>query len=178
MVGHEVTVYSKSATPGETGHKWTSDGTGKYSISEANNVRPDPSDVVLDRFDAVLDRFAQLSSPAPRAMRCAILFALLIGCCLMLEIRWCARIPGPVQVTRGTKIVITLNDRGADYAKELTVQDVLEKHSNFVGFPVHLNGTATSTGFCFGGLKWFAGSSPFRTICMHALCGTLHVCPC
>jgi HSP90 family molecular chaperone len=85
MVGHEVTVYSKSATPGETGHVWTSDGSGKYSISEANNV------------------------------------------------------------SRGTKIVIRLNDRGADYAKEMTVQDVLEKHSNFVGFPVHLNGKHINT---------------------------------
>ena len=53
-------------------------------------------------------------------------------------------------VTRGYGILtlkrcLRSNTRFQVYAKELTVQDVLEKHSNFVGFPVHLNGKHINT---------------------------------
>ena len=43
-------------------------------------------------------------------------------------------------VERGTKVVIHLNDLGKDYSDKELVQDVLEKHSNFVSFPIELNG--------------------------------------
>ena len=37
---------------------------------------------------------------------------------------------------RGTKIVIHLNELGEEFGKADKVQDILEKHSNFVSFPV------------------------------------------
>lgn len=38
MVADKVTVYSKSATAGEKGYIWTSDGTGQYELCEADGV--------------------------------------------------------------------------------------------------------------------------------------------
>jgi len=82
MVGNKVTVYSQSAEPDAgPGHVWESDGTGRYTIGEAEGVE------------------------------------------------------------RGTKVVIHLNELGKDYADKEIVQDVLEKHSNFVSFPIELNGS-------------------------------------
>jgi hypothetical protein len=48
-------------------------------------------------------------------------------------------------VERGTKIVIELNDNGKEFADAGTVQDILEKHSNFVSFPILLNGNRVNT---------------------------------
>jgi TNF receptor-associated protein 1 len=42
---------------------------------------------------------------------------------------------------RGLKIVIELKDEYKDFAKESRIRSILERHSRFVGFPVHLNGT-------------------------------------
>ncbi|XP_013416493.1 heat shock protein 75 kDa, mitochondrial-like [Lingula anatina] len=39
MVSDKVEVFSKSYKPGSVGHKWTSDGQGKFEISEAENVQ-------------------------------------------------------------------------------------------------------------------------------------------
>eukprot|EP00039_Didymoeca_costata_P001327 m.51615 g.51615 ORF g.51615 m.51615 type:complete len:697 (+) comp10743_c0_seq3:181-2271(+) len=47
--------------------------------------------------------------------------------------------------TIGTKIVINLNDTGMPFASKDTVQDCLEKHSNFVSFPIFLNGERINT---------------------------------
>jgi TNF receptor-associated protein 1 len=38
MVGSEIKVYTRSATPGSKGYCWTSDGSGSYEIAEAENV--------------------------------------------------------------------------------------------------------------------------------------------
>jgi TNF receptor-associated protein 1 len=46
---------------------------------------------------------------------------------------------------RGTKIVISLSEAEQDYAKEFRVKTVIERYSNFVGFPIELNGTAVNT---------------------------------
>ena len=48
-------------------------------------------------------------------------------------------------VPRGTKIVVQLNDECKKFANELTIQDVLEKHSNFVSYPIFLNGKRMNT---------------------------------
>ncbi|XP_012945462.1 heat shock protein 75 kDa, mitochondrial [Aplysia californica] len=39
MVGDKVDVYTKSYQPGSTAYKWSSDGSGKYDISEAEGVQ-------------------------------------------------------------------------------------------------------------------------------------------
>jgi HSP90 family molecular chaperone len=38
MVGNRVKVYSRSAEPGSKGYCWTSDGSGAYTIAEAEGV--------------------------------------------------------------------------------------------------------------------------------------------
>ncbi len=52
--------------------------------------------------------------------------------------------PG-ADLPRGTKIVIDLNEAEADYAKEIRVESVIKRYSNFVGFPIELNGKAVNT---------------------------------
>jgi len=44
-------------------------------------------------------------------------------------------------VSRGTKIVIHLKDEDKRFAIKSVVEDVVKKYSNFVGFPIFLNGT-------------------------------------
>ncbi|PRP88050.1 heat shock protein Hsp90 family protein [Planoprotostelium fungivorum] len=79
MVSDDVTVFSKSATEGSKGYCWRSDGTGRYSISEAEGV------------------------------------------------------------TRGTKIILKLNNNNTEFAIRDGIERILKKYSNFVGFPIHLN---------------------------------------
>lgn len=38
MVSETVDVFSKAATPGAVGYKWSSDGTGEYALQEADGV--------------------------------------------------------------------------------------------------------------------------------------------
>ncbi|WP_221029392.1 molecular chaperone HtpG [Actomonas aquatica] len=80
MVAKSVKVYSRSWQSAESGHVWTSDGSGSYSVEEAADL------------------------------------------------------------TRGTKIVIELNDDSHDYATADRVKSVLERYSAFVSFPIQLNG--------------------------------------
>lgn len=46
---------------------------------------------------------------------------------------------------RGTKIVIHLKDEDKEYATPHRVETVIKRYSNFVGFPIELNGTAVNT---------------------------------
>jgi len=85
MVGHKVTVFSKSAAPGSKGYCWTSDGTGTYEIAEAENV------------------------------------------------------------TRGTKIVIDLNEKSTEYSHKEVVEKIIKKYSNFVTFKILLNNVQVNT---------------------------------
>ncbi|GAM18900.1 hypothetical protein SAMD00019534_020750 [Acytostelium subglobosum LB1] len=48
-------------------------------------------------------------------------------------------------VSRGTKIIIHLKPNAYEYAKKATVEAVIKKYSNFVGFPIVLNGTPVNT---------------------------------
>ena len=41
---------------------------------------------------------------------------------------------------RGVKIVLHLKEEHAEYAEEGRVKHLIERYSNFVGFPIHLNG--------------------------------------
>jgi molecular chaperone HtpG len=41
---------------------------------------------------------------------------------------------------RGTKVVMHLKDDCAEYATEFRIKHLVETYSNFVGFPIHLNG--------------------------------------
>jgi len=48
-------------------------------------------------------------------------------------------------VGRGTKIVVQLNDECKKYSDSNVIQEVLEKHSNFVSYPIILNGKRMNT---------------------------------
>ena len=80
MVAKTVKVYSRSYKPDETGHVWTSDGSGSYTVDEAADL------------------------------------------------------------SRGTKIVIELNDESGDFATDSRVKSILERYSAFVTFPINLGG--------------------------------------
>ncbi len=41
---------------------------------------------------------------------------------------------------RGVKLVLQLKEEHAEYAEESRVKHLIERYSNFVGFPIHLNG--------------------------------------
>ena len=43
-------------------------------------------------------------------------------------------------LSRGTKIVVELNDDSGDYATESRIKGILERYSAFVSFPINLNG--------------------------------------
>lgn len=46
---------------------------------------------------------------------------------------------------RGCRIVLHLKEDAAEFAQEHRVKSILEKHSNFVSFPLHLNGNRINT---------------------------------
>lgn len=46
---------------------------------------------------------------------------------------------------RGCKIVLHLKEDAAEFAKDMTVKQIIEKHSNFVSFPLLLNGERVNT---------------------------------
>jgi molecular chaperone HtpG len=43
------------------------------------------------------------------------------------------------RLTRGTKIVLHLKKDQLDYLEEKTIKDLVKKHSEFIGFPIHLH---------------------------------------
>jgi hypothetical protein len=85
MVGEKLEVFSKSHKADEPAHVWSSDGSGSYTIAEAEGV------------------------------------------------------------TRGTKIVIHLKEDCAEYAQKFRIEHILKKYSNFVNFPIKLQGEAVNT---------------------------------
>ena len=46
---------------------------------------------------------------------------------------------------RGTRIVIQLQDDALEFCQKDRIRDVLKKHSNFVGFPIYLDGSQVNT---------------------------------
>lgn len=46
---------------------------------------------------------------------------------------------------RGTKIVIYLKESDREFARASSVESIIQRYSNFVGFPIELNGTAVNT---------------------------------
>ncbi len=49
-------------------------------------------------------------------------------------------VEGPKDLTRGTSIKVKLRDTAEDYSQKWKVQGIIEKYSNFVPFPIKLNG--------------------------------------
>ncbi|XP_049849359.1 TNF receptor-associated protein 1 homolog, mitochondrial-like [Schistocerca gregaria] len=86
MVAKRIKVYSRSAKePDAKGYVWSSDGSGSYSVAEAEGV------------------------------------------------------------ARGTKVIIELSEECEEYAKKQTIENVVKKYSNFVGFDIYLNGARVNT---------------------------------
>lgn len=48
-------------------------------------------------------------------------------------------------IDRGTKIVISLKEDDKEFAQSYRVETIIKRYSNFVGFPIELNGTAVNT---------------------------------
>ena len=48
-------------------------------------------------------------------------------------------------VLRGTKVTIHLKDSDKRFSLKATVEDIIRRYSNFVGFPIYLNGTKLNT---------------------------------
>jgi len=85
MVGNKVKVYSRSAVPDSKGYMWESDGSGTYSIAEADNV------------------------------------------------------------SRGTKIIVELKEGASTFSDKKVLENIIKKYSNFVGFPINVNGERINT---------------------------------
>lgn len=49
--------------------------------------------------------------------------------------------PGPADTGRGVKMILHLKEGETEYAEEHRVRSLIERYSNFVGFPILLNGT-------------------------------------
>jgi HSP90 family molecular chaperone len=50
-----------------------------------------------------------------------------------------------IRQDRGTSVVLHLKPEMAQYSNESTVESILKKYSNFVGFPIFLNGNRVNT---------------------------------
>eukprot|EP00026_Physarum_polycephalum_P003159 Phypoly_transcript_03168.p1 GENE.Phypoly_transcript_03168~~Phypoly_transcript_03168.p1 ORF type:complete len:678 (+),score=120.90 Phypoly_transcript_03168:43-2076(+) len=85
MVGNKVKVYSRSAVPDSKGYMWESDGSGTYSIAEADGV------------------------------------------------------------SRGTKIIVELKEGSSTFSDKKVLENIIKKYSNFVGFPINVNGERINT---------------------------------
>lgn len=48
-------------------------------------------------------------------------------------------------LNRGTKIVINLTEPDREFSRAHRVESIIKRYSNFVGFPIELNGTAVNT---------------------------------
>ena len=49
------------------------------------------------------------------------------------------------RVTRGTRVVIHLKPEMKEYTDKYTIESIVKKYSNFVGFPIYLNGEKVNT---------------------------------
>jgi TNF receptor-associated protein 1 len=83
MVAENVTVFTRSYLPGESGWMWSSDGRTGYDIEPAG------------------------------------------------------------ELSRGTKIVVQLKD--TEFAQESRIEQIIKHYSNFVPFPIELNGKTVNT---------------------------------
>ena len=52
--------------------------------------------------------------------------------------------PG-LELNRGTKIVINLKEADREFSRAQHVESIIKRYSNFVGYPIELNGTAVNT---------------------------------
>ena len=65
--------------------------------------------------------------------------------------RWESEGVGGYEITpqtdlpRGTKIILQLKDDAKDFAKKFTVERIIKRYSNFVAYPIQLDGTAVNT---------------------------------
>ena len=60
-----------------------------------------------------------------------------------------SQLDSDIRQDRGTSVVLHLKPELAQYANESTIETILKKYSNFVGFPIFLNGTSYVVCFSF-----------------------------
>ena len=85
MVGKEVEVHTRSAQADAQGWKWTSDGSGEYTMEPLADL------------------------------------------------------------PRGTKVIVRLKDDTKEFAGKFKVEQIIKRYSNFVSFPIELNGERLNT---------------------------------
>eukprot|EP00986_Skeletonema_menzelii_P004752 scaffold1665_cov149-Skeletonema_menzelii.AAC.2 len=54
-------------------------------------------------------------------------------------------LPEDIRQDRGTSVVLHLKPELSQYSNESTIETILKKYSNFVGFPIYLNGNRVNT---------------------------------
>ncbi len=54
-------------------------------------------------------------------------------------------LPEDIRQDRGSSIVIHLKENEIEYADEKRIETVLKKYSNFVNYPIYLNGNRVNT---------------------------------
>lgn len=85
MVAREVEVHTRSWQADAEGWKWTSDGSGDYTVEPENDV------------------------------------------------------------ARGTRIIVRLKEDDKDYATKFKVEQIIKRYSNFINFPIELDGEKLNT---------------------------------
>lgn len=54
-------------------------------------------------------------------------------------------LPADIRLRRGTAVVLHLKDKCLQYSEESKIEDILKRYSNFVSFPIYLNGKRVNT---------------------------------
>lgn len=139
MVSETVSVESRSATntTGPSFH-WHSDGSGVFTIDEWNE-KPEvlEPEVVEPEKPKLSDKDAELEEQVPDWMKDTE------GAKEEADERPSVEIPtlGP----HGSKIVMHLKDECKEFCNVNKIKGIIKKYSNFVGFPVNVNGEKVNT---------------------------------
>jgi len=116
MVGQKVEVASTPADPAEPSHVWASEGAGHYSI-HALTYGPSTTDAAAAGAPAEGEE-GTASAAAPS---------------------------GSDKPGRGCRITIHLKEDQKEYLEAHRLREVIKTHSNFVNFPIRVEGEVVNT---------------------------------
>ncbi|KAG8506458.1 Heat shock protein 75 kDa, mitochondrial [Galemys pyrenaicus] len=162
MVADSVEVYSRSAEPGSPGYQWRSDGSGVFEIAEASGVRAGTKIIVHLKSDnrefasearirgegswGRGDRGCRASAPRPCEPEGGSAGSV-PPACREQRPRFVPPTLASLDVTRalGSSVTVGTECPGASWHCLLSLPDVVTKYSNFVSFPLYLNGRRVNT---------------------------------
>jgi len=133
MVGDTVQVKSRPAIIDEkhslSPHVWTSTGLGTYDIEP---LHQDSSEDAGDQeAEIISQKEAEIISQTPGDQEAEIISQ--------------TPISKPHHQPRGSSVVIKLKENCSEFATESLIESILKKYSNFVNFPILLNGRRVNT---------------------------------